>query len=206
MGGPSHPCRIGHGSGNKNPTQGKDTMQEPVSPSTHYESKRRRDHGFTPQPWARNAHVQSIFASLKLRALGTNEMVEASRELILDCANNVRLLGYYSPHPRGKALVLLLHGWEGSVDSTYILHSGRYFYRSNFDIFRLNLRDHGDTHHLNEGIFHGALLNEVVEATHRWPSSPPDGPFLLSAFPWEVTSPCVSPAAIEYARFQGSVI
>ncbi len=157
-------------------------MKEISAAAAHGKSQERRRDGFTPQPWARNAHIQSIFASLKLRALGTNEMVDASREIILDCTNNARLLGYYSPHPRGKALVLLLHGWEGSADSTYILHSGRYFYRNHFDIFRLNLRDHGETHHLNEGIFHGALLDEVVEATHRVAELAAGRPFFIVGF------------------------
>lgn len=32
------------------------------------------------------------------------------------------------------------------------------------DVFRLNLRDHGDTHHLNEGIFNSTLIEEVINA------------------------------------------
>jgi predicted alpha/beta-fold hydrolase len=32
------------------------------------------------------------------------------------------------------------------------------------DVFRLNFRDHGDTHHLNEGLFHSCRLAEVVAA------------------------------------------
>jgi predicted alpha/beta-fold hydrolase len=33
-----------------------------------------------------------------------------------------------------------------------------------FEIFRLNFRDHGDTHHLNEGLFHSNRIDEVVAA------------------------------------------
>jgi predicted alpha/beta-fold hydrolase len=33
-----------------------------------------------------------------------------------------------------------------------------------FDVFRLNFRDHGDTHHLNEDLFHSNRLDEVVHA------------------------------------------
>jgi predicted alpha/beta-fold hydrolase len=36
-----------------------------------------------------------------------------------------------------------------------------------FDVFRLNFRDHGETHHLNEGIFHSCRLDEVVQAA-KW--------------------------------------
>jgi predicted alpha/beta-fold hydrolase len=31
-------------------------------------------------------------------------------------------------------------------------------------VFRLNFRDHGDTHHLNPGIFHSCRLDEVIHA------------------------------------------
>ncbi|MCK9274596.1 MAG: alpha/beta fold hydrolase [Syntrophales bacterium] len=141
-----------------------------------------RDNEFRPQRWAKNTHIQSIFASLKIRAAGRNEMVRASKKTILNCGNNVRLLGFHSSQPLSKALVLLLHGWEGSSDSTYVLHSGRYLFREGFDIFRLNLRDHGESHHLNEGIFHGALTEEVVQAVHETARFAKGKPFFIVGF------------------------
>ncbi|HEX8779307.1 MAG TPA: alpha/beta fold hydrolase, partial [Rhodanobacter sp.] len=45
-----------------------------------------------------------------------------------------------------------------------------------WDIFRLNFRDHGDSHGLNEGLFHSCRLDEVVHAlgeiAQRWPARP----------------------------------
>jgi predicted alpha/beta-fold hydrolase len=61
-------------------------------------------------------------------------------------------------------MVILLHGWEGSSESTYMLTTGRRLYRSGYDVFRLNLRDHGQSHHLNEGVFHSARIEEVFTA------------------------------------------
>ena len=60
--------------------------------------------------------------------------------------------------------MILLHGWEGSAESTYVLHSGRYLYDQGYNVFRLNFRDHGNTHHLNEGVFYAILLDEVFNA------------------------------------------
>ncbi len=121
---------------------------------------------FSPQPWAKNPHLQSIFGSLKIRARGRNPMLECAREVILDGGGGVRLLGYHSRHAEEEhpPLVLLIHGWEGSSNSTYILSTGRYLFSKGCDIFRLNLRDHGESHHLNEGLFHGALIEETVQA------------------------------------------
>lgn len=121
---------------------------------------------FKPKPWARNPHIQSMLASSRLRAPLKNEMARAARPVILDGGDGVRLLGFHSVQTQRepKALVLILHGWEGSAESTYVLRTGRFLYRRGCDIFRLNLRDHGATHHLNPGIFHGALTGETVAA------------------------------------------
>jgi predicted alpha/beta-fold hydrolase len=86
--------------------------------------------------------------------------------MIIEGGNGVRLLGYYSMHPlnHGKGLITLIHGWEGSSDSSYVLSTAKYLYDKGYEIFRLNLRDHGKSHHLNEGLFHGALIEETFQA------------------------------------------
>jgi hypothetical protein len=58
----------------------------------------------------------------------------------------------------------LLHGWEGSAESLYVLSCAALLYRHGFDVFRLNLRDHGPTHHLNPELFHSCRIAEVVGA------------------------------------------
>ncbi len=139
---------------------------------------------FRPPPWLRNGHVQTVLSSSRLRTLGANPMVEASRQTIVDAGDGVRLLGLHAAHaaPTGKGLMILLHGWEGSADSSYLLSSGRFFFREGFDVFRLNFRDHGGTHHLNEGLFHGALLDEVFTAIRRIAALAADRPCYLLGF------------------------
>jgi hypothetical protein len=60
--------------------------------------------------------------------------------------------------------VVLLHGWEGSAQSLYVLSLAQSLHEQGFDVVRLNLRDHGDTHHLNRDLFHSCRLGEVVGA------------------------------------------
>jgi predicted alpha/beta-fold hydrolase len=92
-------------------------------------------------------------------------MTAAARGWLLKTGNGVRLLGSYARQRRAaKGLVVLLHGWEGSMDSTYMLSSGGTFFRNGYDVFRLNLRDHGPTHHLNTGIFLATMLDEVFDS------------------------------------------
>lgn len=119
--------------------------------------------GFIPPRILRGAYTQTILASSRIRAVGDNPMKDAAQEMVFDAGDGVRLQGFISRQRSGEplGLVILLHGWEGSADSTYILHSGRFFYRHGYDVFRLNFRDHGNTHHLNEGVFYAILLDEV---------------------------------------------
>jgi uncharacterized protein len=93
-------------------------------------------------------------------------LVAAQRELLLDCGGGVRLQCFHSsPGQRRGVPVVLLHGWEGSAESLYVLSLGQQLFERGFDVLRLNLRDHGDTHHLNRELFHSCLLPEVVGAT-----------------------------------------
>nr|WP_306673931.1 alpha/beta fold hydrolase [Tahibacter caeni] len=119
----------------------------------------------------RNPHVQSVLASSGVRRWllrGRRAALEArSEELILDCGDGVRLQGFHSRQDvraQARGLVVLLHGWEGSVQSSYLLHTGARLLAEGWDVFRLNFRDHGDTHHLNAEMFHSCRLDEVVGA------------------------------------------
>jgi len=138
---------------------------------------------FRPAVWARNPHLQTIFGSLTLRVWGKNAMADCSEEMVIE-AGDARLLGYHSRQTanRPKGLIILLHGWEGSAGSTYILSTGRYFFNLGYDVFRLNLRDHGESHHLNPGLFHGALTEETALAVERITRLLPGGPCYLIGF------------------------
>lgn len=133
-------------------------------PRTHGLSFRRR--GALANP-----HVQSLLASSALRRAAVRlrfpGLHEASSEHILDCGDGVRLQGFLSVQsvrPRARGLVVVLHGWEGSVQSSYVMVSTGRLLAAGFDVFRLHFRDHGDTHHLNEELFHSCRIDEVVGA------------------------------------------
>jgi len=96
-------------------------------------------------------------------------MLQVSREEILRAGENTRLHCIISEHEQhgsnhNRPLVVLLHGWEGSAESSYILSSAACLYNNGYDVLRLHLRDHGPSHHLNSELFHGARIDEVVTA------------------------------------------
>ena len=138
--------------------------------------------GFLPPRWLRSPHVQSVLSSSPLRAIGARRRLHAidaiHQAVVLEVGHGVRLQGVHSTRPgiEPRGLVLLLHGWEGSVDSNYMRLTAARLLESGFAVFRLNFRDHGDSHHLNEGLFHSNRIDEVVDAVRaiatRWPARP----------------------------------
>jgi len=125
---------------------------------------------FEPTGLLASRHVQSVLTSGPWRRLRVRRQAAAflhrSQRRIVETRDGTRLLGFFN-HARSHgrdALVILLHGWEGSVESNYLLSSALAFDQAGFDTFRLNFRDHGESHHLNEGLFHSCLLEEVLDA------------------------------------------
>ena len=138
---------------------------------------RRAD--FTPRGLLRNPHVQSLLASSSVRARLTGRHHAPVRaravEHLVDCGDGVTLAGRHDAQvaqPESRGLIVLLHGWEGSSESSYILDLAARFNARGWDTFRLNFRDHGGTHHLNRDVFHSCRIDEVVGAVawaaRRW--------------------------------------
>jgi len=141
--------------------------------------------GYHPPRFLKNAHVQSVLASSRWRTRGTAHFRHRSKERIVTTSQGTRLLGAYTPperHHRHPGLVLMLPGWEGGIDSAYMLSLGNYLSQRGLAVFRLNMRDHGDSHHLNPGLFHGALIEETEEAVALIAREYEGDPFFLVGF------------------------
>jgi len=137
---------------------------------------------FLPRSFLKNRHLQSIMASARLLIPPHRTLLDHSRELIIDTPDGSKLLSYFSRHPRSRGLMIILHGWEGSSSSAYVLAAASYFYDRGFSVCRLNLRDHGESHYLNEGLFHGALLDETFSAVNTLAQHADDLPVYLLGF------------------------
>jgi len=139
---------------------------------------------FIPPVGLRNPHLQTILSSLKIRARGEKYLDSKAREILVDAGEGVRLLGFYTGQESGssRGLILLLHGWEGGADSTYMLTTGGFFHRNGYDIFRLNLRDHGNSHHLNVGLFNSSLIEETHRAVQNIADTQGNLPFFIVGF------------------------
>ncbi len=127
---------------------------------------------FTPPTGLRNAHLQSMLNSLGPRPWQVTRrsatMTARSQPLVLKGEHQgkpVKLLANFDQADRSnQQLAILLHGWEGSNESTYLLSAADHLYRQGFNILRLNLRDHGESFHLNDTTFNSTLSEEVASA------------------------------------------
>ncbi len=137
--------------------------------------------------WLRNHHLQSILSSTSWRRgrvlARARPLLAAQREVLLECGDGVRLQSFVSSPARSAGLpVVLMHGWEGSAESLYVLSLAQRLFEQGFDVVRLNLRDHGETHGLNQDLFHSCRLPEVVGAVHSLQQLFPHRPLQLVGF------------------------
>lgn len=139
----------------------------------------------------RGAHLQTILPNWPARRARVEKraapMRAASVELLLECGDGVKLQAFHSGHARhghdpGRKLAVLLHGWEGSSDSQYVVSLAQSLFAAGHEVVRLNLRDHGATHHLNRELFHSCRLPEVVGAVQELARRFAGKPMLLAGF------------------------
>lgn len=143
---------------------------------------------FIPPRLVRAPLAQSFVANIgprRFRVLSeAAAMLANSRDEIADCGDDVRLLLHHTP-PQSDELRrvgVLIHGWEGSANSTYLLSAAAHLSQAGYRIIRINLRDHGNSHHLNQDMFHSCRLDEVIGAIRWVQKSFPDEDILLVGF------------------------
>jgi predicted alpha/beta-fold hydrolase len=135
----------------------------------------------------RSGHLQTVLPNLPPWRTGTRRrarvLCDGARQWLLDCGEGVRLEAWHTPAASpDAACAVLLHGWEGSVDSCYLLSLGARLHAAGYQVVRLHLRDHGDTHHLNEGLFHSCRLGDVTGALRAIAARLGDTPLCLAGF------------------------
>lgn len=122
---------------------------------------------FKPPRHLRNAHIQTVLNSQGPRRIRARKILQrlSTQRLTLQAMDGTRLLADLdlAVSPR-SALVVLLHGWEGSSRSSYIVTTAAHLLARGFDVLRVNLRDHGDSHYLNQELFNSTRSPEVASA------------------------------------------
>lgn len=114
----------------------------------------------------KNPHIQSFLASSKfrLKRLSQQPAFQVAAKKLKINTPWAELQGIHSPQLGSEHLVVLIHGWEGSAESTYIQLLADSLFQAGHAVFRLNMRDHGESHSWNEPLFHSCRLDEMLAA------------------------------------------
>lgn len=141
---------------------------------------------FRPPRVLRNPHIQSILATLGRRGRGDDPgRGPIARNVIVRCDERTRVVALHTPArdpDSSKGVVILLHGWEGSANSPYLVRLADSVHDEGLESFRVNLPDHGGTHELNPDIFHSCRLDEMVHAVKEILRLSRGGPAWLIGF------------------------
>ncbi len=124
---------------------------------------------FDPIPLLRGGHVQTVIASLGRGAdvdRRATVLARDSRTILITTQAGVRLEAAVAGPAQGSPTIVIIHGWLGHNEATYVRSAGALLLERGFRVARLNLRDHGGTEHLNEEMFHSARTQEVVDAVN----------------------------------------
>ena len=126
---------------------------------------------FEPPLYLRSAHLQTICNSQGPRRWRAQRLQRdlSTEVLTLEAVDGTRLLADFDrASETNGGLAILIHGWEGCSRSAYIVTTAARLLAGGYDVLRVNLRDHGDSHHLNRELFNSTRSPEVASALERW--------------------------------------
>ncbi|MFQ5696296.1 MAG: YheT family hydrolase, partial [Terriglobia bacterium] len=114
----------------------------------------------------RNGHAMTLAAAFwprRFPALPPAELwlaeVAPQTRLRLDC--------HWQARPDARPALVLVHGLEGSSDSSYMLGTAEKAWQAGFNVVRMNLRNCGGTEHLTPTLYHSGLSEDVRAVAAR---------------------------------------
>lgn len=117
-------------------------------------------------PWfLKNGTVQTMLAPLR-RGIPESHPALLSEDIEF-LVSDSRLHAFYSRNLHERALVVLIHGWEGRASASYMDRTAVALFDAGFSVARLHLKDHGHTRSWNPDLFNGSMLAEHFEAVRR---------------------------------------
>ncbi|MFQ5954083.1 MAG: YheT family hydrolase [Kiloniellales bacterium] len=121
---------------------------------------------FRPRaPWW-GGDLQTVRNYLVMRRLGIGLPAVAGERLYLPMRDGSgdRLQASLTQAPKGRPLIVLIHGLTGSEDSTYMLVSARHFHRLGCPVLRFNLRGAGPSRTTCRGHTHAGRSDDLRDA------------------------------------------
>ena len=118
---------------------------------------------FIPDPRLTNPHLQTILGSVLPRRSPLVNQTGQTRTFQTCPDTAVTAVCHWQPGcaPAERPTVLLLHGMEGSVESSYMRGIAEKALRAGFHVIRLNTRTCGGTEHLSPHLYNAGLTEDA---------------------------------------------
>lgn len=116
---------------------------------------------FTPHPLLKNAHLMTIVPGMIPRGYRD---VQGTVERVFTMDGDNRILAHctFKYSANANPTVILVHGLEGSSQSSYMRGLARKALAAGMNVVRLNLRNCGGTAHLTKTLYNAGLSGDVL--------------------------------------------
>jgi uncharacterized protein len=126
---------------------------------------------FKPHSIFKGAHAQTLAAyGWPRRYRFTQLRDDEARLFEVERGVNVLARCQWQKQRARHSTIVIWHGMEGSIDSTYMKSTADKAFRAGFNVLRVNFRNCGGTEHLTPTLYHGGLthdlrnvVNELIE-------------------------------------------
>jgi predicted alpha/beta-fold hydrolase len=115
---------------------------------------------FHPYGPLRNAHLMTIAAAFWPREY-LRLPAGVARLFEIEPGTQVRGECHWQQEPRAHSTIVLLHGLEGSTNSSYMLGTAEKAFVAGFNVVRLNQRNCGGTESLTPTLYHSGLSGDI---------------------------------------------
>jgi len=117
---------------------------------------------FVPHRILKHRDLQTIGAYLWPRRFRLRDRTQDEERLFqVDDESQVLARCRWQAKPREHSTLLMWHGMEGSVASSYMLTTADKAFRAGFNVVRVNFRNCGGTEHLSPTLYHGGLTEDL---------------------------------------------
>lgn len=123
---------------------------------------------FKPHPLFINNHAQTITTFLwpRLYKLRSHRQDE---QRLFEIETDVKLLAHcrWQCDKQECPTIVLVHGFEGSSESVYMISTAAKAYKAGFNVVRLNMRTCGGTEHLTPTIYHSGFYKDFLTVINQ---------------------------------------
>src|SRR6266567_4244975 len=132
----------------------------PIPPPAHMSEITSELNPFVPRRWLHNGHAQTIasyFVRRKDRLPAAERrgfQVAEDTQLICDC--------HWQADKSGAMTAIIVHGLEGSSESSYVLGTAAKALAAGMNVVRMNMRNCGGTEKLTPTLYHSGFSQDLA--------------------------------------------